>query len=100
MKHIHVAVGVVEREEKVFVCLRAKDAHQGGLWEFPGGKVEEGESPLQALSREYRCKPLHTLSISPMNMLKRQSPCTCIASRRSLGKPTAKKASPMSGAAF
>ena len=52
MKHIQVAVGVVERENKVFVCLRAEDAHQGGLWEFPGGKVEEGESPQQALQRE------------------------------------------------
>jgi 8-oxo-dGTP diphosphatase len=52
MKHINVAVGVVVKNNTVFVCKRSADAHQGGLWEFPGGKVEEGENPQQALHRE------------------------------------------------
>jgi 8-oxo-dGTP diphosphatase len=36
----------------VLVARRHDDAHQGGLWEFPGGKLEPGESPLQGLGRE------------------------------------------------
>ena len=52
MKYIDVAVGVILRDNQTFVCLRASDKHQGGKWEFPGGKVEAGESPEQALFRE------------------------------------------------
>lgn len=51
-KVVHVAVGVVTKANEVFVCKRADDKHQGGLWEFPGGKVEADETPEQALSRE------------------------------------------------
>lgn len=52
MTQVDVAVGVVLRRTDTFVCLRPEDKHQGGKWEFPGGKVDAGESPLQALSRE------------------------------------------------
>ena len=38
--------------ENVFIARRAKNAHQGGLWEFPGGKKESDETPEQALVRE------------------------------------------------
>lgn len=52
-KKVHVAVAVMRNQAgKVFVTRRADDVHQGGLWEFPGGKVEEGESPREALNRE------------------------------------------------
>ena len=54
MHPVHVAVGVLRNDQgQVLVSLRAKEAHQGGLWEFPGGKVEPGESVEQALSREF-----------------------------------------------
>lgn len=36
----------------MLLSLRLKDAHQGGKWEFPGGKIEAGESDQDALSRE------------------------------------------------
>jgi 8-oxo-dGTP diphosphatase len=52
-KHIHVAAGVIlDGEGQVLLALRPKDKHKGGLWEFPGGKVEAGESVQVALARE------------------------------------------------
>lgn len=48
-----MAVGVIlDATRRVLVSRRAQDAHQGGLWEFPGGKVEPGESLAAALCRE------------------------------------------------
>ena len=50
---IHVAVGVIfNKTGEILIALRDKHRHQGGLWEFPGGKVDEGENVSQALSRE------------------------------------------------
>ena len=40
------------REGKVLVCQRAKGKHLAGQWEFPGGKVEDGEGYEAALARE------------------------------------------------
>jgi 8-oxo-dGTP diphosphatase len=56
-KIIHVAVGVIERisdkaGKEILISKRHLDAHQGGLWEFPGGKVENDESLPSALARE------------------------------------------------
>lgn len=54
-KLIHVAVGViVDNDGKIFIAKRLLDVHQGGLWEFPGGKVDAGETIEQALVRELR----------------------------------------------
>ena len=50
---IHVAVAVIRNQNgQVFITRRADHVHQGGLWEFPGGKVEDGESVESALRRE------------------------------------------------
>ncbi|WP_067862387.1 Nudix family hydrolase [Neptuniibacter marinus] len=52
-KLIHVAAAVIKNSAgEVLIARRSEDQHQGGLWEFPGGKVEQGESALTALSRE------------------------------------------------
>jgi 8-oxo-dGTP diphosphatase len=53
MDALHVAVGVILNDAKqILITKRAQGSHQGGLWEFPGGKVEAGESLEQGLSRE------------------------------------------------
>ncbi len=54
MKNIHVAAAVILQDLKVFVARR-KDAGELALkWEFPGGKLEAGESGEQAIIREIR----------------------------------------------
>lgn len=49
---VHVAAGIILKNGKVFLAKRAKNQHQGGFWEFPGGKCESYESPQEALVRE------------------------------------------------
>lgn len=53
---VHVAVAVIQRRgedgEQILLAKRPEHVHQGGLWEFPGGKVEPGEPVLTALNRE------------------------------------------------
>jgi 8-oxo-dGTP diphosphatase len=52
MTAVHVAVGVIHRGGRILLSRRHADSHQGGLWEFPGGKVESGEQVTEALQRE------------------------------------------------
>ncbi|WP_439852570.1 Nudix family hydrolase [Pseudomonas syringae] len=53
MKRVHVAAAVIRgADDKVLIARRADSQHQGGLWEFPGGKVEAGETVEAALARE------------------------------------------------
>jgi len=47
-----VTAAVIERGGKVLVARRRKELIAGGLWEFPGGKLEEGEDPRRGLERE------------------------------------------------
>lgn len=55
MHDIHVAVGVIRnQEQQVLIAKRPAHVHLGGLWEFPGGKVEHGESVQEALQRELK----------------------------------------------
>ncbi|MGO2985815.1 MAG: (deoxy)nucleoside triphosphate pyrophosphohydrolase [Brevibacterium aurantiacum] len=49
---VRVVAAVFQRTDQVLACRRNPDKPSGGKWEFPGGKVESGESPEQALRRE------------------------------------------------
>lgn len=52
---LHVAVGVLRnRRGEVLVARRPAHLHQGGMWEFPGGKVKPGEGRWEAVRRELR----------------------------------------------
>jgi len=54
-KAINVAAAVIINvENDVLLSLRLPDTHQGGKWEFPGGKFEQGETAEQALVRELK----------------------------------------------
>jgi 8-oxo-dGTP diphosphatase len=49
----HSVAGVAITQGKVFIARRKAGGDLGGKWEFPGGKVEEGEGDADALRREY-----------------------------------------------
>jgi 8-oxo-dGTP diphosphatase len=76
MKPLQVAVGVVKNTEgHVLISLRDKSLHQGGLWEFPGGKIESGESDEQALARELKEElDLTVTAATPLITVKHQYP--------------------------
>jgi mutator protein MutT len=49
---IDVAIGLVWKDGRVLIARRPGGVHLGGLWEFPGGKLEPGETPEACLLRE------------------------------------------------
>lgn len=51
---VHIAVGIIKKNGKVLITRRKLDGLLGGLWEFPGGKVEAKEAAEQACIREIR----------------------------------------------
>lgn len=53
MTRLHVVAAVIrDPQGQILIAQRPAHKHQGGLWEFPGGKVEAGEAPAVALERE------------------------------------------------
>jgi 8-oxo-dGTP diphosphatase len=52
--HLRVVAAVISRNERYLITQRRPTAVLPGLWEFPGGRVEEGETDAQALKREVR----------------------------------------------
>lgn len=54
MKRIHIVAGIIfnSNQSEIFITKRPDHLHKGGFWQFPGGKVEAGESREQAMVRE------------------------------------------------
>ncbi|HAT1569998.1 TPA: 8-oxo-dGTP diphosphatase MutT [Kluyvera cryocrescens] len=53
MKKLQISVGIIRNAEgEIYITQRAADAHMANKWEFPGGKIEEGETAEQAVIRE------------------------------------------------
>ncbi|PHS71800.1 MAG: DNA mismatch repair protein MutT [Cycloclasticus sp.] len=71
---LKIAVGVIKNQSgEVLISQRAEDVHQGGLWEFPGGKLESGESTFQALKRElFEELSIEVLSAKPFLVVQHQ----------------------------
>lgn len=51
---LNVTAGIIKRNEKILIARRKAGKHLGGFWEFPGGKLEENETPEECLKREIR----------------------------------------------
>mgnify|MGYP001309531821 CR=1 FL=1 len=52
-KSVHVVGAIIENEKgEIFCALRGPEMSLPNYWEFPGGKIEEGETPQEALARE------------------------------------------------
>ena len=54
MKTVIVAAAMILEKERILIAQRREEDVQGLLWEFPGGKVKQGEDPRQALQRELK----------------------------------------------
>lgn len=58
---IQVAAAIIRNNERILLSKRPLEKHQGGKWEFPGGKIDQGELAVEALKRE--CKEELGISI-------------------------------------
>jgi 8-oxo-dGTP diphosphatase len=68
MKITEVVAALIWRDDKFMICQRPAHKARGLLWEFVGGKVEEGETKQQALIRECREEIAVTLSVGDVFM--------------------------------
>lgn len=53
-KEINVVGAVLVKDNKILCCQRGPGRNLAHLWEFPGGKIETGETKMEALSRELK----------------------------------------------
>jgi 8-oxo-dGTP diphosphatase len=102
LKVLTVAVGILlDLQGRVLITRRAPQAHQGGLWEFPGGKVELGETIADALLRELKEELGVTVLISePFMTLQHDygDQCVCLAVYRVTrwrGEPSGTEGQPL-----
>lgn len=54
LEEIEVVAAVIERDGRILICQRKRGSRHALKWEFPGGKIESGETPREALARELR----------------------------------------------
>jgi 8-oxo-dGTP diphosphatase len=76
---LHVAVGVILRQQQVLLAKRAAGKHQANRWEFPGGKLEQGETVAAALKRELAEEiGIIVLEAEPFMQLQHEYPERCV----------------------
>jgi len=63
---IAVCAAVIQHRGKILLTQRPLDKRQGGLWEFPGGKIEPGESPHASLKREIKEELAIEIAVGPV----------------------------------
>lgn len=75
-KPLQVAVGIVtDSQKRILVACRPKHVHQGGLWEFPGGKIHAHETVAEALTRELQEElGIEVLSSTPLITIQHDYP--------------------------
>ncbi len=72
-KIVKVAAAILEKEGKFLITRRHRHSHLGHLWEFPGGKLEVGETPQDCIIRE--CKEEIGLEIRPLHLYREVEHC-------------------------
>jgi len=66
---IRVLASVIQRHDRFLVCRRPLHKRHGGLWEFPGGKVKDGETDLEAARRELSEElGVHVTAVGPVEL--------------------------------
>ena len=78
MKTVRVVAAIIIHENKIFATQRGYGEFKDG-WEFPGGKIEPGETPQEALVREIKEELDRRISWRPWSMIIRSSICPWIA---------------------
>ena len=77
---VQVAIVVLRREGRVLVRRRREREHLAGLWEFPGGKIRPGESPVDAARREVREEmALEPEGLAPLGRIEHAYPDRIVA---------------------
>lgn len=76
MKILQISVGIIRNAAgEIYITQRAADAHMAHKWEFPGGKIEAGESPQEAVIRELQEEVgIVITSLQPFDKLEYQFP--------------------------
>jgi 8-oxo-dGTP diphosphatase len=75
LPYVVVAAAILQREGRILLTRRKLDAHQGGLWEFPGGKQEVGETLEQCLRRELKEEiDIEVGTVKPFSVLRYHYP--------------------------
>ena len=54
MKEIQVTGAIIKKNDKYLIGRRGPNEKSPGLWEFPGGKIEKGETPIECIKRELK----------------------------------------------
>jgi 8-oxo-dGTP diphosphatase len=75
IKQIHVSCGIIHQDDNILAVQRSDKMRLPLKWEFPGGKIEPGESPSECLQRELMEElDLHVLVGKPLNPLTHNYP--------------------------